>query len=246
MSTVKWRKSLFYWWFLYICFLTVKSFFLYSAALLLVHFGSGEKICRESKACVRLICSQFCEHVLQGVINPETVGVGGLHQTVLQGFVGIVSGGDGLYGFLPTQNKRQLSERAPTDDSFSNFYPWIYRKVRPVPKCLWTIQVLHISAWRGSNIQWVGDRFSASLGNVRPGNHRHQYTGIVPEKFSGVIRFPVIPVIIEDDRIFFWFSGAVDPHITFVARTPAVADHTEGSLVRMDQAEPVRSLWSSA
>ncbi len=123
-------------------------------ALLLDHFGPGEKICKESTVGVVLMGGQFCEHVFQVVINPESVGFGGLYQTVhdgtglgttdrihinpvltangeradgtfcrvvvhgnitviqkdaevrfliqtvLQGFVGIASGGDGLHGFF--------------------------------------------------------------------------------------------------------------------------------------------------
>ena len=69
--------------------------------------------------------SQFCEYILQIIINPETVGFGGLHQTVhdgtglgttdgiyidpvltadseradvLQGFVGVATGWNGLHG----------------------------------------------------------------------------------------------------------------------------------------------------
>ena len=69
--------------------------------------------------------SQFCEYILQIIINPETVGFGGLHQTVhdgtdlsttdgihidpvltadseradvLQGFVDVATGWNGLHG----------------------------------------------------------------------------------------------------------------------------------------------------
>lgn len=42
--------------------------------------------------------SRFCEYILQIIINPETVGFGGLHQTVLQGFVGVATGWNGLHG----------------------------------------------------------------------------------------------------------------------------------------------------
>ena len=65
--------------------MTVKLFFLYDAALLLNNFGPWEKICKESTVGVILMGSQFCEHVLQVVINPETVGFGGLYQTVHDG-----------------------------------------------------------------------------------------------------------------------------------------------------------------
>lgn len=47
-----------------------------------------------------LMGSQFCEYILQIIINPETVGLGGLHQTVLQGFVGVATGWNGLHGFF--------------------------------------------------------------------------------------------------------------------------------------------------
>ena len=50
-----------------------------------------------------------------------------------------------------------------------------------------------------------------------------------------MIRFSGTPVIIEDDGMLFQSSGAVDPHITLVTGTPAIADHFEGSFVRMDQ-----------
>lgn len=63
----------------------VKLFFLYDAALLLDHFGPGKKICEESTIGVILMGSQFCEYILQIIINPETVGFGGLHQTVHDG-----------------------------------------------------------------------------------------------------------------------------------------------------------------
>lgn len=63
----------------------VKLFFLYGAALLLDHFGPGKKICEESTIGVILMGSQFCEYILQIIINPETVGFGGLHQTVHDG-----------------------------------------------------------------------------------------------------------------------------------------------------------------
>ena len=71
----------------------------------------------------------------------------------------------------------------------------------------------------------------------------HQYPGIILKKFTGMIRFSGTPVIIEDDGMLFRSSGAVDPHITLVTGTPAIADHFEGSFVRMDQ---VRSRWSSS
>ena len=103
----------------------VKLFFLYDAALLLDYFGPGKKICEESTIGVILMGSQFCEYILQIIINPETVGFDGLHQTVhdgtglgttdgihiapvlttdsertdvLQGFVGVATGWNGLHG----------------------------------------------------------------------------------------------------------------------------------------------------
>ena len=53
--------------------MTVKLFFLYGAALLLDPFGPREKICKESTVGVILMGGQFCEHVLQVVINPQPV-----------------------------------------------------------------------------------------------------------------------------------------------------------------------------
>ena len=137
-----------------------------------------------------------------------------------QGFVGIATGGDGRYGFLPMRNKRQLSGRVPTDDSLSGFYPRIYRKARPdgitlrsashteqqwclrTLECLWTLQTPHISVWRGPSTRRSGACFLLLQGMVDLVTAGHQHPGIVPKKFPGMLGFPSTPVRIKDDRIF--------------------------------------------
>ena len=189
--------------------------------------------------------SQFCEYILQIIINLETVGFGGLHQTVhdgtdlgttdgihidpvltvdsegadgtfcrvvvhgnitviqkdtemrfliqtvLQGFVGVATGWNGLYGFFyPREISVNFRGEFPMMIVFPAFVPQIYRKARPdgltlrsasrperqwflrVSECLWTLQAPHISAWRGPSSRLLGDHFSTSPGNGRPGNRR--------------------------------------------------------------------------
>ena len=143
MSTTKQKKPPFYWRFLYIWPSTVNLIFLYSATLLLNHFEPEEKICKESTVGVILMGSQFCEHVLQVVINSELLAlavstrlymmvldsVPRMESTLIRFLRPTVKGqmARSVWIFLPMRNKRQLSGRVPADDSLSGFYPQIYR-----------------------------------------------------------------------------------------------------------------------
>lgn len=87
--------------------------------------------------------SQFCEHVLQVVINSELLALAvstrlymmvldsapRMESTLIWFLRPTVKGrmARSVWLFLPMRNKRQLSGRVPTDDSISGFYLQIYR-----------------------------------------------------------------------------------------------------------------------
>ena len=118
-------------------------FFRYSATLLLNHFEPGENICKKSTVGVILMGSQFCEHVLQVVINSELLALAvstrlymmvldsapRMESTLIWFLRPTVKGrmARSVWLFLPMRNKRQLSGRVSADDSLSGFYTRIYR-----------------------------------------------------------------------------------------------------------------------